>query len=173
MSFNIIQSVFLLAVFASAPGALAAPCPSGIRSLIKKGSTDSMAPVNYKMVAHALNMRKSDFIARHELAFDGGPLMPCIQKRGFEECMTPGNPSSAKKINGTFLLTRDNPPDEIPMTWLKQIVTYECVAYDPSSKGLIRLTRKKISWKVQGASHNVITSANSYSGYRLFAVSDF
>ena len=173
MKLNILQPLFLLAIFSTAPGVLAAPCPTDVKSLIQTGSTESMSPVNYKVVAYALKMRKSDFISSQELDFNDGPLIPFLKKQGFDKFMTPGDPASAKRINSTSLLTKDDPPVEIPMIGLKQVERHECVAYDPSSNSLIRLTRRIIYWKVKGTSHKVTTSTNSYDGFKLFTASDF
>jgi len=151
----------------------AAECPPDLSLQVKSGSYSSLARVDYLSIARSLSMRKADLRASQELSFNGGPLMPCVDAGSWESCSIPGDLSTEKRISTNSLLTKDDPPVEVPLVAISDRHESKCVAFNPKSKQFIVLRQYLITWKVSGTSNQVTTSTNSYEGYELVSASDF
>ena len=116
---------------------------------------------------------KNKLRSAQEMSWNGDYFMPCQRKRDYEVCMDPDNPSTAKRITATGILTKDNPPVEIPLIGTNQRVVYSCVAFDSQRNQILVLSSKEIAWKVKGTSNRVYTSTNYYKAYELVGTDSF
>ena len=87
--------------------------------------------------------------------------------------MLPGEPDTAKYLDGNYIYTRDDPPSKIFLSFGGNKVTKSCHSYYPDKSVYVIQENQNLTLTPQGTSKTFNYFINSYKAYETFSESDF